>query len=169
MTHTTVAARDIAAGEELSITYIAQMHTREERQERLSRWGFNCTCAQCSLGAEEAAASDARLATIEQLEADLNVFNETRVTAETGEELVRLYHQERLYIFYGQALTRAALNFALFGDVERARVYARAAVDAIIREVGPDSKDADSMRLLAENPREHWTWGKRRKKPRDKQ
>ena len=46
---------------------------------------------------------------------------------------------------------------------------ARAAVDAIIREVGPNSKDADSMRLLAENPREHWTWGKRRKKPRDKQ
>lgn len=146
------------------------MHTREKRQERLSRWGFNCTCAQCSLREKEAAASDARLAAIEQLEADLNNFNETRVTAESGAELVRLYHQERLYIYFGQALTRAALNFALFGEVERAREYARAAVDAIIREVGPHSRDAESMRLLADNPREHWTWGKRRRrKPRGKQ
>ena len=159
-----MAARDIAKGEELSITYIGQMHTREERLERLSRWGFNCTCAQCSLGDEESAASDARLAAIEQLEADLNDFNETRVTAESGAELVRLYEQERLVIYLGQALTRAALNFALFGDLDRARAYARAAADAVEREVGPHAQDAASMRLLADNPKQHWTWGKRRRR-----
>lgn len=162
ITHTTVAARDIAPGEELSISYIGQMHTREERMTRLRRWGFNCTCAQCAMSDEEAAASDARLRTIEKLEADLGIFNETLLTAETGAELVRLYEEEHLHIYLAQALTRAALNFALFGQTERAREYAREAAEAMDREVGPHSLDAKSMRLLAENPKAHWTWGKRR-------
>lgn len=158
--------RDITAGEELSITYVGQMQTRSERQARLRRiWGFECTCAQCRLNATEAAASDARLAAIRRLEDDLAVFNETElrgVTAESGPALVRLYEEERLHIYLAQALTRAALNFALFGQTERAREYAREAAEAMDREVGPHSVDARSMRLLAEDPKAHWTWGKRR-------
>ncbi|KAI1773279.1 SET domain-containing protein [Hypoxylon cercidicola] len=163
MTHTTAAARDIAAGEELSISYIELMLPREERRARLRKWGFECACAHCSMSDEQAAASDARLRRIEELEGALETFNETVVTADTGAQLAELYETERLHIYLGQAYTRAALNFALFGEEDRAREYARAAVDALERESGPGSADARAMRVLAENPRKHWTWGKRRK------
>ncbi|KAI1136506.1 SET domain-containing protein [Hypoxylon sp. FL0543] len=163
MTHTTVAARDIAPGEELSISYIELMLIREERRSRLRSWGFECACSHCSMSDEDVAASDARLRRIEELETALENFNETIVTAETGAELVELYEKERLDIYLGQVYTRAALNFALFGEEEKARRYALAAVEAVERESGPDAGDAKAMRVLAENPKRHWTWGKRRK------
>ncbi|RYP93283.1 hypothetical protein DL770_000572 [Monosporascus sp. CRB-9-2] len=162
-THTTIAARDISPGEELSISYTGLTLPWHERRSRLSsKWGFNCTCSHCSMSADEATASDARLSTITQLAADLGNFKEGLVTAETGAELVKLYEQERLDIHMGRALTLAALNFALFGEMERAQEYARAAVQA----VEMDPVDLDSMKILAENPRAHWTWGKRRKSKR---
>ncbi|KAI0836962.1 SET domain-containing protein [Hypoxylon sp. FL0890] len=163
MTHITVAARDIAPGEELSISYIELMLLREERRSRLRKWGFECACSHCIMSDEEAAASDARLRRIEELERALENFNETIVTADTGAQLVELYQKERLDIYLGQVYTRAALNFALFGEEEKARKYALAAVEAVERESGPNAADAKAMRVLAENSRKHWTWGKRRK------
>ncbi|KAI1484931.1 hypothetical protein F5X96DRAFT_675149, partial [Biscogniauxia mediterranea] len=117
----------------------------------------------CTADADETAASDARLRRIAQLKADLETFDRTVVTAETGAELVALYRAERLDSYLGHAHARAALNFALFGDEARAREHAAAAADAVEREAGPGAADAKAMRLLAENPRAHWTWGKRRK------
>lgn len=163
MTHTTVAARDILPGEELSISYIDLMISREERRSRLRRWGFECSCSHCSMSDSEAAASDARIHKIEELEAALENFNETIVTAETGAELVELYEKERLDVYLGEVYTRAALNFALFGEEDKARRYALAAVEAVERESGKNAGDAKAMRILAENPRAHWTWGRRRK------
>ncbi|KAI1207730.1 SET domain-containing protein [Annulohypoxylon truncatum] len=163
MTHTTVAARDILPGEELSVSYIDLMLPREERRSRLRGWGFDCSCSHCSMSDDEAAASDARLLKIEELETALENFNETVVTAETGAQLVELYEKERLDIYLGQVYTRAALNFALFGEEEKARKYALAAVEAVERESGQNASDAKAMRTLAENPTAHWTWGRRRK------
>ncbi|RYP10565.1 hypothetical protein DL765_008069 [Monosporascus sp. GIB2] len=159
-THMTIAARDISPGEELSISYTGPMLPWHERRLLLNNtWGFNCACSHCSMSADEAAASDARLSTIAQLTADLENFSEGSVTAETGAVLVELYRRERLDIHMGRALTLAALNFALLGEVERAQEYARAAMRAA--DMAPT--DLDSMKILAENPRAHWTWGKRRK------
>ncbi|XXH01787.1 hypothetical protein Hte_008148 [Hypoxylon texense] len=163
MTHTTVAARDIAPGEELSISYIELMLPRDERRARLRKWGFECACSHCGVSDAQAAASDARLRRIEELEGVLEDFNETAVAADTGARLAALYEQERLHVHLGRAYTRAALNFALFGEAGRARAYARAAAEALEREAGPDSADARAMRVLADDPRKHWTWGKRRK------
>ncbi|KAI2462972.1 SET domain-containing protein [Annulohypoxylon bovei var. microspora] len=168
MTHTTVAARDISPGEELSISYIELMLSREERRSRLRRWGFECSCAHCSMSDEDAAASDARLQRIEELETALENFNETIVTAETGAQIAELYEKEKLDIYLGQVYTRAALNFALFGEEAKARRYALAAVEAVEMESGSDAGDAKAMRILAENPRAHWTWGRRRKEKSSK-
>ncbi|KAI1501958.1 hypothetical protein F5X99DRAFT_408577 [Biscogniauxia marginata] len=163
MTHTTVAVRDIPPGEELSISYIDLLLPRADRRRRLHKWGFECGCAQCAMGADGTAASDARLRRIARLKADLGAFNRTVVAADTGAELVALYEAERLDSYLGNAYTRAALNYALFGEEEKARAYAGAAVEALEREYGPGFGDAKAMRVLAENPRAHWTWGKRRK------
>ncbi|KAI0122061.1 SET domain-containing protein [Daldinia grandis] len=163
MTHITVAARDIEPGQELSISYIELMLSREERRSRLSRWGFECSCSHCSMSDEEAAASDARLQKIEELETALENFNQTIVTAETGAQVADLYEKERLDVYLGWVYTRAALNFALFGEEEKAQEYALAAVQALEREFGSNAADAKAMRILAENPKAHWTWGKRRR------
>ncbi|KFX91231.1 hypothetical protein V490_06014 [Pseudogymnoascus sp. VKM F-3557] len=38
--------RDIEAGEELTVSYV-NICSRSERQARLSKWGFECTCPAC--------------------------------------------------------------------------------------------------------------------------
>ncbi|KAI1344669.1 hypothetical protein F5Y15DRAFT_406 [Xylariaceae sp. FL0016] len=163
ITHTTVAIRDISAGEELSISYIDLLLTHQERQMRLQSWGFNCSCAHCHASPSEIIASDTRLHRIARLKTDLGNFSDTLVSAETGAQLVSLYQEEKLLTYLGNAYTRAALNFALFGDEDRARQYAGHAVEALEREYGKDqSGDAAAMRVLREDPRKHWTWGKRR-------
>ncbi|KAI0850343.1 SET domain-containing protein [Daldinia vernicosa] len=163
MTHITVAARNIEPGQELSISYIELMLSREERRSRLRKWGFECACSHCSMSNEEVATSDARLQRIEELETALENFNQTIVTADTGAQLADLYEKERLDVYLGRVYTRAALNFALFGEEEKAQKYALAAIEALEREFGPNAADAKAMRILAENPKAHWTWGKRRR------
>ena len=162
LTHSTVAVRDIAAGEELTVTYVDAMLPRAQRQARLRDWGFNCTCAHCAAGEAEGAESDARLRRIAELEKKLDDFTDLSVTAETGAELVALYQAEQLDIYLGHVYTRAALNFALLGDTERASEYAALAVVAVEREFGPEAGDIESMRMLAEDPQNHWTWGRSR-------
>lgn len=154
---TVTAVRDISAGEELSISYIDAAMPRRERLERLRRYGFDCACAQCSLKQAAAAASDARMHKIAHLKNALDRRG-GGVTASTGAELVALYEMERLDMYLGKAHMRAALNYALFGDVSAARREAGKALDALVREYGPLAEDIPSMRTLAERPEEHWTW-----------
>ncbi|TGJ88730.1 hypothetical protein E0Z10_g91 [Xylaria hypoxylon] len=159
---TTIAARDIQRGEELTVSYTDVFLPSRERKERIQNWGFECACALCQGPKNETRASDKRLRRIEKLKADLNNFQEMKVTAETGVEYAALHEEEGLYAHLGSAYTRAALNFALFGDEERSREYAWKAAEALSIEKGPESGDAQAMRGLAEDPRAHWTWGKRR-------
>jgi hypothetical protein len=91
----------------------------------------------------------------------MELANSTTVTPETGAEMVRLYHEERLDIYLGHAYTRAALNYALFAKEEKAREYAGLAIEALTREYGPKSGDIPGMRGLMTNPKGHWAWGKR--------
>ncbi|KAG9239997.1 hypothetical protein BJ878DRAFT_537389 [Calycina marina] len=95
-----------------------------------------------------------RLSRLQKLENRI----ETVVMPETGEQLVALYAQERLHAFKGSAYRRAALNFAMFGLEEEARDYARIAVEALMRELGPESNSTISTKLLASSPRDHWAW-----------
>ncbi|KAI0514515.1 hypothetical protein F5B22DRAFT_647555 [Xylaria bambusicola] len=161
-TMTAVAARDILEGEELTVSYADIFLPSKKRKERIRSWGFECACALCQGPKNETIASDMRLRRIEQLKNDLNNFQEMKVTAETGAEYAALHEAEGLHAHLGSAYTRAALNFALFGDEERSREYALKAAEELVIEKGPGSADAQAMRGLAENPRAHWTWGKRR-------
>ncbi|KAK3694470.1 hypothetical protein B0T22DRAFT_496875 [Podospora appendiculata] len=160
MTHITVAVRDILPGEELTISYIHGMIPRHERHERLSDWGFTCTCPHCTMSPADLAASDARLQEIKRLEDDLEkkLSGGETVAPEAGGDIVKLYQDEKLYGYLGHAYTRAALVYSMFGNLEKAKVYAAEAADALVREFGAHSKDAEAMRKLADNPTEHWSW-----------
>ncbi|KAI1133413.1 hypothetical protein F5Y10DRAFT_260295 [Nemania abortiva] len=161
-TITALAARDIQSGEELAVSYVDVFLPSKQRRERIRGWGFECMCPLCQGPKNETAASDKRLRRIKQLKIDLNNFKEIKVTADTGAEYTALHEEEGLHAHLGSAYTRAALNFALFGDEERSREYALKAVEELDIEKGPESSDAQAMRGLAENPQAHWTWGKRR-------
>ncbi|KAI1258621.1 SET domain-containing protein [Xylariaceae sp. FL1019] len=163
MTLTAVAARDITPNEELSVSYVDVFLQSKERKERVRSWGFECVCSLCRSPKNETDASDARLRRIAQLQADLNNFEQLKVTADTGAEYVALVEEEGLDAHLGSVYTRAALNFALFGDEARAREHAQKAVGALSLELGPGHGDVRAMRDLAMNPRTHWTWGKRRR------
>ena len=78
---------------------------------------------------------------------------------EMGGKLVEMYLAERLDAYLSPTYTRAALIYSMFGNEERAREYAREAVGALEREIGPHAKDIESMAKLAENPKVHWSWG----------
>ncbi|KAK0730195.1 hypothetical protein B0H67DRAFT_478747 [Lasiosphaeris hirsuta] len=161
ITHTVIAARNITAGEELTVSYIDGTLSQADRQSRLDDWGFKCACAVCSAGAEGIAASDARLERIHEIEDGLEkmVAAGGAITPELGAELVALYEQEGLLTYLGHAYTRAALLFSMVADEEQAVRYARQAAEAMVREHGPGAGDAKAMMGLADRPREHWSWG----------
>ncbi|KAK1752310.1 hypothetical protein QBC47DRAFT_306708 [Echria macrotheca] len=160
-THTVSAVRDISVGEELSISYIRLLSPRAQRLAELRHWGFECSCAQCTMSNMQAAQSDARLRAISGLEADLDNSRQKLVMPETGHVLVDLYEQERLHVYMGRAYTKAALNYAAFGMEEEAERYAKLAAEAAKRESGSGSADFESMKSLSENPTAHWIWGYR--------
>lgn len=165
MTHITTAVRDIAAGEELSLSYIDVTLPLRHRLSRLSAlWNFSCTCKACQLPSAEAEESDIRLERIKVLEDTLGhpakSFPAGDLMAQTGGELVALYEQERLDVYIGYAYRRAALNFALFADEDNAKSFAQKALNALERQGGAEQKDLGNMRGLLTDPKAHWSWGR---------
>ncbi len=162
-THTTIAVRDIPVGEELTVSYIYGQVIKSERQSQLSDWGFTCSCPQCTLSPLESGASDARIRHIKTLEDEIESLMSRPggegMRPEMGGKLVEMYLAERLDAYLSPTYTRAALIYSMFGNEERAKEYAREAVGALERETGPHARDIESMAMLAENPRAHWSWG----------
>ena len=162
LTHRTFAVRDIAAGEELTISYVDTLAPYHQRQQRLrSSLGFECACEQCALGPTDRGESDEALLAIAELEDELGNFASKRASPALAEELLGLYVDEGLQSKLGGAYTLAALNYALAGREEETRRYAALAAEAVAWEFGPQAKDAVAMAELARDPRAHWSWAKR--------
>lgn len=162
LAHHTHAARDIPAGEELTLAYMNPFETFEARQRHIERsWGFRCTCPHCSMSEEDIGASDARLYEIDEMERELGDFASSKASVEMVRRLVSIYEVERLDAKIHGAYVLAALNSNLFGDARSAEKYAALAVDTGVVEFGPDAADVQAMRELGQNPKRHWSWRKR--------
>ena len=161
--HNTHAVRDIAAGEELAISYLDSFRVRQVRQDRARQsWGFGCTCPHCSLPAALANASDNRLSRIYEVENSLGNW-EVPVEEDAVELLLSMYAQERMDASHGgDAYTLAALNYNAFGREQLAVKYALLALEQSLLENGAASPYIRSMLQLLEDPRKHWSWRKRR-------
>ncbi|KAL0939516.1 HET domain containing protein [Colletotrichum truncatum] len=156
--HKTTVVRPVKPGEELTISYLDQLDVRSLRQERARiAWGFDCGCSQCSLAKRKAAASDKRLVEIQDTERKLSDIT-AKVTTSLIEKLLKLYEEERLESKLAGAYTLAALNFNLLGDKNKATKYAKLAVEAGVIENGSDAPDVEAMRVLAADPKKHFTW-----------
>lgn len=159
LTHHTHAVRDIAAGEELTISYMNPFETWASRRLHIEKsWGFVCTCKHCSMSQKEIEKSDRRLDEIEEIEAELGDFNSKKVSTRMIDRLINLYEEERLQAKTHGAYVLAALNYNLFGNAKKAKQYATLAVETGIIEFGPDAGDVKAMRTLAKNPKQHWSW-----------
>ncbi|KAK7951304.1 SET domain-containing protein 5 [Apiospora aurea] len=164
LTHHTHAVRDIQPGEELIISYLDSFRARSVRQARArASWGFSCGCSQCSLPEAEAEASDARLVSIYQVETQLTDLNNANVSTSTIDRLVALYKEERLDHKIADAYTLAALNYNTFGVEATAKEYAKLSLEQGLLEHGHDSADMEAMRIVAVDPKSHWSWNTRQR------
>lgn len=181
-------ANGVAAGEELSISYVDGFRVRAVRRERtLRNWGFGCACAQCSLPEALANASDHRLWRLYEVENSLLLTSgdtphslkdrvkldghgkkgpdkaayETR-TLDAVALLLSIYEQERLLESQGSSAHRlAALNYNSFRRAEGAVKYALLALEQFVVEEGANSVGVREMVALLDEPEAHWSWGKR--------
>jgi hypothetical protein len=163
------AVRDVAAGEELTLSYHNGGQASGERQAALRQFfGFACACAACARPAAELAASDARLRDAQALDARIGDARRVRDRPADAlrdcRDLLRVYGLEdirdlRVPRLYYDAFQIAAMH----ADAARASVFAESARRT--REIceGADSDEVVNLRKLAEKPQTFENWGATKK------
>ncbi|KAK8041794.1 Lysine methyltransferase [Apiospora rasikravindrae] len=165
-THNIHAVRPIMAGEEITVSYIDPVQPRHERLQRLNTsWHFPCSCSLCAQNAHQTAASDARIAQIEDLRAQFRDYEPgSQATPAMGELMVSLFQQERLWSSMYEAYTYAALEYNGAGEPWLASKYARLAIEHGLAAGGPKDSDVLAMQALVKDPWAHWSWMLRTKR-----
>ncbi|MCJ1323398.1 hypothetical protein MMC10_000058 [Thelotrema lepadinum] len=160
LTHHVQALRTISPGEELTITYIDPVQSRQRRQGELHwNWGFNCSCSSCAQASVISAASDTRVRQISALTKHLSDRNATsRATPQMAELLISLYEQERVLAPIAEAYAFAACEYNAVGEGYLAMKYASLAVEAGLLYAGSQYSNVKDMRKLLEEPSKHWSW-----------
>ena len=123
-----VAARDIAAGEEITVTYVDLLTDATARRERLAQYGFRCGCAVCAAATGAAGGTDPRRERMGTLLRTLAAYlpaggdggAENARLMLWAEELVRLLEEDALLDYLPQAYGFAARLASLLGDREAA-------------------------------------------------
>ncbi|KAF2996836.1 hypothetical protein E8E13_003472 [Curvularia kusanoi] len=130
------ASRKIKRGEEFSVSYIGLLSTHSERQKRLDRYGFKCTCEACAAAHAEKQVSDKRRVKIHkgftafepQLTLDVPTSKsdrrKARKDAHESSQLARLVEKEGLADYYAKAYRIAAISHARIEDWQPATVFA---------------------------------------------
>jgi ketosteroid isomerase-like protein len=130
------ASRPIKKGEEFFVSYIGLLSTHEERQKRLDRYGFKCTCTACAAATVTKLASDARRVEISkaftdfepQLTLDVpkskSARRQARKNAQASSQLASLVEEEGLADYYAKAYRIAAISHARIEEWQPATVFA---------------------------------------------
>lgn len=130
------ASREIKKGEEFFVSYIGLLSTHEERQNRLNRYGFKCTCEACAAKQALKAVSDQRRVEISkaftdfepQLTLDVpkskSARRQARKNAQASSQLAELVEKEGLADYYAKAYRIAAISHARIEDWQPATIFA---------------------------------------------
>ncbi|KAG6292098.1 hypothetical protein E4U09_003556 [Claviceps aff. purpurea] len=140
------ALRDIQPGEEITISYVFSLKSRETRQKQLKdSFDFTCSCRLCSLLEDESEERDRKL---EQI-VSLDQLTALQFTTPPLQTLAYFYTQTRLYselgredIGFAQALEEAACLVIAHGDLARGRVFSERAASIWTTIWGSDSPRA---------------------------
>ncbi|KAK3376839.1 hypothetical protein B0T24DRAFT_677702 [Lasiosphaeria ovina] len=145
------AARDIEAGEEITISYITLGQTSAERHKALQQWGFNCTCALCTAGTEAVAASDARRRQVDALRGQAVEAFRRRKPYEAlrlTRQVLGLLPAEELFPLYSEQYENMARIYWVLQDMERAEENARLSLDVLARQGYIDSVTPGHLDML---------------------
>lgn len=132
------AAKDISAGEEITISYITLGQTSSARKKALQLWGFECQCPLCTAPPDQVAASDARRNQVEQLRSEAidafqagRAFQALRITR----QILNLLPQEELFPQYAEHYENMARIYFVLRDQENAVKYAKKSLE-VLKEQG---------------------------------
>ncbi|CAG5163174.1 uncharacterized protein ALTATR162_LOCUS6378 [Alternaria atra] len=153
------AQRDIAAGEEIGISYGRVDLKHADRQALYQEgWNFGCTCPLCTASQYEIIGSDQRRARFAQLRKMLE-----NLTAETYDaqqivawekEVMEIGQREGLETLLAQDYERLAYVYAGHGMVKDARRWAKMAKESLLEWVIVDGGPDNQVRRIEELLRE---------------
>lgn len=153
------AQRDIAAGEEIGISYGRIDLKHADRQTLYQEgWNFGCTCPLCTASEYERTGSDQRRARFAQLRKMLeNLTVETYDAQQIvawEKEVMEIGQREGLETMLAQDYERLAYVYAGHGMVKDARRWAKMAKESLLEWVvvdgGPDNQIRRVEGLLRE-------------------
>ncbi|KAH7066402.1 hypothetical protein BKA63DRAFT_585461 [Paraphoma chrysanthemicola] len=124
------AYRDIEEGEEITISYLLLGIPSHKRTHLLSRWGFTCTCALCSLPPPEKKASDLRRVMIAQAEEKIIQLAESYdlpAAIALAHETIQMIIEEDVYPMLTDEYAMLAMLYLEHGDRKSAEKYGRLA------------------------------------------
>ncbi|KAI0147223.1 hypothetical protein GGR57DRAFT_505962 [Xylariaceae sp. FL1272] len=154
------AVRPILAGEEITVSYLDLVQTREDRRTRIKmNWHFDCSCSLCTQSPIHIVESDARITQILYLREQLrDRTSSSLATPQMAELVVSLYEQERMWAMLYEAYALAAAEWNGVGEPWVASKYARLAVQFGLAGPGAGNGDVGDMLRLVRDPWDHWSW-----------
>jgi hypothetical protein len=161
---TVFAVRTIPAGTEICTAYHVGGPSSERQKILKTYFGFDCTCALCSLPEEKLKTSDERM--IEAEELDETIGDSKKVRFHADEVLACCHRLSKIYEEEGLKDDRLSrLYFDCFqvcnmhGDLARARVFARQYCSAKKMAAGDDCIAYLEMKPFVKNPQKHDSFG----------
>ncbi|KAK1757040.1 hypothetical protein QBC47DRAFT_342056 [Echria macrotheca] len=148
------SARDIEAGEEITISYAGVDLPSVPRREMLSStWGFDCSCSLCTAPETERKASDDRRLAFHKLRSQaLNLAQEGKYkdAAKRLKELLRVVDEEGLEPFIGDLYELPARVHYQAGDLETARKYFEKCMVHLQKWAVPGPEEEQSLENVRE-------------------
>jgi hypothetical protein len=139
------ATHPIAEGEEITVSYIPLTIPQSERQNRLNRYGFTCTCPVCSLPTPYLALSDTRRTDINDaltaFQSQLNLtipssataLRKARKNAASSLELAALVEGEGLADYWPMVCRIVAISHARVEEWGVASLWANRGFEKVVR------------------------------------
>ncbi|KAF7922374.1 uncharacterized protein EAE97_011116 [Botrytis byssoidea] len=164
--HYTVAGREIAVGEEVTITYTNPLIPSGSRRSALHHsWGFHCTCPHCLVPVPQRQHSNHLILSILSLQSALEYnssspFPPVDFIAKSL-YLIELYKLEGLQSHIGDGYRSAALAYSVVGREWETRMYVERAVEVMVGSEGWRGEGVREMRRWMggrEGVRGHWSW-----------
>lgn len=162
LTHTVYTTREIAVGEEVTVSYLDVFSSHAWRREELKgSFGFECSCRRCVDEYDESLLGEVR--EIERVLGSWEVEVDEDTCIGMAERLVELYLEMGLEGFMNTAYGHAALAWNSMGDAAMARGYAEKALKAA--RVRHGERGARAVRVWEEflegGVERHWSWKRR--------
>ncbi|KAM7192440.1 SET domain containing protein [Rhypophila sp. PSN 637] len=155
---TSIAAlRDIEPGEEITISYLPLGLTHSERQRRLQKWSFTCSCSLCTAPEEIISASDKQRTEIEDYrDKAIEAFKHGRPyeAISLTKKILNLIPSEELYPWESEQYENLARVYWLIGDKKTGDSYARLSLRKLAEQGFIDAARKEYFDLLVKEFKE---------------